>query len=475
MKARPASPEFHCEICVLGGGPAGALAAHQLAELGHDTVLVDRVHSGRVRAESLAPSILPLLESVGLRQRIAVAVFRQETSALLSWEHDAVQEKRFDAGPSLLIERGRFDRLLREAAVGAGARLLAPATARSPERVPNDGWRIPVVAGSGASLVTARFLVDARGRRPGQAKRGTPLAAMSASWECGEPRFTQTRIEAGRDAWFWGSPLPDGGYAATIFVDPRRIAALCETGRAALYCELLARTKLLGELPSGNMTGPVRVRDATSGISRELIGNDFIRVGEAAVAIDPLASQGVQRAMVSAIQGAAAVHTLMTPEQDGEAAIEFYHERQHRAATIARSYAARLYALGGGDHANSFWTSRRPAENQASPPPPREVSGGAALPPRLRPAPDLDMIKTPVLFDSLVRRAPALRHPALAEPVAFIGGIALVPLIADAHTAATTEQIITRWSQRMSRDKAWEVARWMRVVGILVEQHSAGT
>ena len=60
--------EIACEICVLGGGPAGSILARRLAELGHDTLLVDRTGTNdRPRAELLAPSILPILDSLRLR------------------------------------------------------------------------------------------------------------------------------------------------------------------------------------------------------------------------------------------------------------------------------------------------------------------------------------------------------------------------------------------------------------------------
>ena len=56
------------EICVLGGGPAGSVIARSLAELGHDVLLVDRTVGENVpRAESLAPSIAPILDSLRLR------------------------------------------------------------------------------------------------------------------------------------------------------------------------------------------------------------------------------------------------------------------------------------------------------------------------------------------------------------------------------------------------------------------------
>ena len=104
------------------------------------------------------------------------------------------------------------------------------------------------------------------------------------------------------------------------------------------------------------MSGPVRVRDATPRMGADLIANDFVRTGEAAVAIDPLSSQGIQEALLAAIQASAAVHTMLTPDGDHTAALEFYRERRQAAATRGRLNAARFYQ----PHADrsSFWMRR---------------------------------------------------------------------------------------------------------------------
>jgi 2-polyprenyl-6-methoxyphenol hydroxylase-like FAD-dependent oxidoreductase len=91
-------------------------------------------------------------------------------------------------------------------------------------------------------------------------------------------------------------------------------------------------------------------------VSKDPIGADFIRTGEAAVSIDPLSSQGIQVALVSAVQGAAAVHTILTDDYDAAEAIEFFRERQQSAAARGRIAAARLY--GENPVENAFWSSR---------------------------------------------------------------------------------------------------------------------
>lgn len=472
MNARAALMEIDCDICVLGGGPAGSVIARQLAQLGYDTALVDRDHQVKEpRAELLAPSIFPIIDLVGLRDQVAAATFCRERQALLLWVGQAVEVKRFDAEPSLLVERTQFDLLLRAAAASAGARLLTPAAARSPSCPASGVWLIPVDTPKGSTSVRTRFLVDARGRarQGGTRRRGLRTTAISAVWDIGDRCLGETRIEGASDAWFWGSPLPGRRYAATIFVDAVRLAGLGIASREQLYRGLLARGQLFGDLFNGKMVSPTRVRDVTSSLSGDLIGPDFIRVGEAAVAIDPLASQGIQGAMLSALQGAAAVHTILSGH-DPVPALEFYQQRQLRAAAEARRHAAHFYALRAASVATTFWTTRSLPARERPFEPPSWRRGPNGLPHRLRPSSELRMIEVPVLAGALIKRAPALSHPALEQPVAYFCGIELGPLIVEASMASTTEHLIDRWSLHMAPSTACEIATWMFAVGILTHR-----
>src|SRR4051794_16945287 len=344
------------DICVLGGGPAGAIVAQGLARLGYDAIVVDRgTRWKHRRAESLAPSILPILTILGLVDAIDAIAFRREQHALIRWNTETAEERIFDP-PSLLVDRVQFDGSLRDKASAAGARVLR-ANARAPVRLPAGGWHIPVAGPDGPHLISARFLVDARGRRRGAAKapRVPRTAAMCGIWN--RTSLPQTRIEAGQDEWFWGSPVAGDGYSATVFVEAVRAAGLSHHERAAFYKKLLSRSCLLSGLLAGELQGPPQVRDATPWLAETLVARDFIRVGEAAFAIDPLSSQGIQSAILSATQAVAAIHTILAG-RDAVAAADFFRVAQARAAATSARHAARFYDERSRDELNPFWLQR---------------------------------------------------------------------------------------------------------------------
>jgi hypothetical protein len=158
---------------------------------------------------------------------------------------------------------------------------------------------------------------------------------------------------------------------------------------------------------------------------------------------------------------------MTTALHDPVPALEFYQQRQLRAAAKARRDAAHFYALRANSVATAFWTTRslpareRPVETPSRRPRPN------GLPHRLRPSSKLRITEVPVLTGALIKRAPALSHPALEQPVAYFRGVELGPLIVEASTASTTEHLIDRWSLHVAPSTAREIATWMYAVGIL--------
>jgi hypothetical protein len=80
----------------------------------------------------------------------------------------------------------------------------------------------------------------------------------------------------------------------------------------------------------------------------------------------------------------------------------------------------------------------------------------------------VQIFDVPVLSGAFIRCAPALSHPRLEHPVAYFSGIALAPLLREADSAATADQILKLWTRSIPPEAAWNIMTWMWAVGILV-------
>jgi len=464
--------DLETEVCVIGGGPAGSSFAHRLAALGHQVHLIEQSEFPRSHVgESLPPTILSSLDMLGLREQIENARFLRPTRSLLLWSTQKEYSDFRKASPGFQVDRGRFDMILLAAAREVGVQVLQPAVGGQPVREVTSGWIVPVFTNGRSFTIHARFLAIATGKKhllPGRKKqRSATTLALYAYWQNSGIKGPETRIEAARDHWFWGAPLPDGTFNATVFIDPglTRIA-----GRAAVkqtYLSLLSQSELLRQCREGDL-GDILVCNASSYLDEDCIYKDFIRIGEACFAIDPLSSQGVQAAITSALQGSVAVHTMLTLPENAQLAIDYYRCRQAETSNHHELLAARNYARQYRFKQEPFWQRRAYCEQVSNAPDQKidfSLSGFGNG--RLRKSQALTFSEIPCIQGDVVRPARALNHPNLERPVVFVDGIEVAPLLDAILGECTAAEIVNLWLQHMEMQKSLDVLSWLISRGIL--------
>src|SRR5262249_10295234 len=109
---------------------------------------------------------------------------------------------------------------------------------------------------------------------------------------------------------------------------------------------------------------PPRAFDASWYTASAFAGERFLLVGDAGLFIDPLSSEGVHKAMASAITGAAVVNTILQrPAMTGHA-IGFYAEGQEATYTAHYHESARYYREEERWLDRPFWQRRSQAQFQ---------------------------------------------------------------------------------------------------------------
>jgi hypothetical protein len=208
----------------------------------------------------------------------------------------------------------------------------------------------------------------------------------------------------------------------------------------------------------------VRACDASFAADEHPAGETFVRVGEAAFTLDPLSSQGVQAAITSGLVAAAVAHTLLLRPEQAHLAVAFYERRQREVVARHRRFAASHYAERAKLAPGPFWEARGLASDHSSAdealappldsPAPRDGS-------RLRLAPEVTIVPSPALAGDFITDGEALAHPALPRPIAFVGEVALVPLLRLLDGADDAPAIIRRWCRTVPPSTGWALVDWL--------------
>ncbi|WP_159461044.1 NAD(P)/FAD-dependent oxidoreductase [Streptomyces viridosporus] len=308
----------HCDVLVAGGGPAGCVAALSLARAGTRVVIVAPVASPGWRVgESLAPTARPLLERLGVLDRITADGHAPCHGNVAAWGEDALSAAGHPFGPygeGWHLDRARFDATLLRAARDAGASLHT-GRVRGVQRE-QGRWRI--VTGDG-SVLSAVHLVDATGRAARLVRRlgATPIrsdhlvavAGLLGPPVTGTAELERTSlVESTHWGWWYTAPLPGGEQMVMAVTDADLLA-----GSRLLEPEAWrAQAQLTGHIRdrTARWEGPLqglRVLAAGSTRAEPAAGPGWAAVGDAATATDPLAARGIVTALATGLVAARAV------------------------------------------------------------------------------------------------------------------------------------------------------------------------
>ena len=148
------------DVIVIGGGPGGATAAHDLAGQGRDVVLVDR--QGRIKPCGGAIPTKAIGEFDIPQEQL---VSKAHAARIIAPSGRSVDMRIGDIGYVGMVDRDRFDPFLRARAAGAGARYIVGAF-RGLDQNPDGTVTAHIAEKAGkqkSRRVTARMLIGADG------------------------------------------------------------------------------------------------------------------------------------------------------------------------------------------------------------------------------------------------------------------------------------------------------------------------
>jgi len=362
------------EVAVIGGGPAGAAAASTLARVGRSVLLVDQTPAclDFKVGEGLPPAARPLLRDLGALASFLEAGHLPSFGNERAWGggtttvHDFIRDPN---GHGWHLDRVRFDAMMRRLARDAGADLRAETRLCGFARGQDGTWRLDIgTAGGESEPVQAGWLIDATGRAAHVAHqlgattahddRQVAFTAVFAP-QPGAPEDLDslTLVESAPDGWWYTALLP-GRLRVAVFLTDADLEAARAAAKPAGFDELLAQTRhVRARLAAGGYRRSAAPRGGPAASSRLSPGHGpgWVAIGDAAIAFDPLSSQGIFTALYSGLRAAGAIDAELSGRPGSVAGFTAELDRVQEAY---RSNRRRIYAEEQRWAERDFWRRR---------------------------------------------------------------------------------------------------------------------
>ncbi|SFI33587.1 NAD(P)/FAD-dependent oxidoreductase [Nitrosomonas sp. Nm34] len=487
------------DVFIMGAGPAGLCAALRLQQLGYRVALIER--SPRWPrpqiGEALTPGVKNIIDFLDANQALEKVPHLARLPTRLCWQSHTPEIVAHSN--SAVVNRAAFDAALLRLARERGVQVYQPASLSSVSGQAG-AWQLNFATPAGQQQIQACFILDARGR---SAQHIACAPRLSASWAelahadipVGLAHLTQ--VEAVEHGWLWGTHLPDKRYRVMLLCDPATQHQLMP-GRPEVWLRAnCASSQLFAAIAGLPFVGRLQACSATPYLAYDSWQEGCLKLGDAAFALDPISSSGVEKAMRFSLQAVIAIHTVHHTQQAShhELAREFFQRRLIETCARHSLWTQRYYAQVWCSH-HAFWRER------AVPyPDTLKLTADASThalfdalqqefshlqnyrQPELKRQPclrehqairfsrDVKVIKAPCVMNDRVQLWPALQHPHLESPLAFLENEALLPRLAILWHQPTLAAVLGLLSQSMSIHKARRLLEWLWQRGLLEATH----
>jgi hypothetical protein len=238
-----------------------------------------------------------------------------------------------------------------------------------------------------------------------------------------------------------------------------------QPGIESIYLAFLSEAAVFGDCLSGSRMDRVSACDASALLANEVIGSDWMLVGDSAVALEPISAQGIQVALKLGCQGAVVAHTLISDASSAPVAEMFYRDQCRAIAARHGRATTEFYAGPERFRHEPFWMAR--ASRNTNPAPRPAPTGLVDATTLLRLSTDASLRDLPCLIGDRICLQTALDHPSLDGPVSYLGNASVAALLSGTTEAQTAGDLCRSWTLKGLAERPLRLLHWFLKNGIL--------
>ena len=306
---------LHTDVVIIGDGVAGLCLAYLLQQNDISTIVIglSKILPRMALAETLPPSSLVLLEQLGLKTLFERSALRKTYGYHSLWGTAHVMDTNFffhrPFQYGLKLDK---QKLLMELKNSLAQPVLAV-----------DRWygfdpmesRLRIKCGTKEEVIKGKIFVDGTGRKRSLLKQlhiPTEQSDQQLAFSCHLPRVYHPKIkhdvftELFTQGWGIVSGLDERTNVLTLFTE-QNLPLARDLRYYRKWQEVLSETRILQDFLVSNLDVRVKVSIANSSRASQISGKNWLAIGDAAIAFDPLSSHGITNAVYTAWQAQEAI------------------------------------------------------------------------------------------------------------------------------------------------------------------------